>query len=47
MLQLKDSMLDFEAKLENTDGKEHVLKEEMATLKDKLHGKDTAIQCMT
>jgi len=29
-------MLDFEATLDNTDGKEHVLREEIITLKDKL-----------
>ena len=43
MLQLKDMKLDFEGKLENIDQKEHILKEEINTLKDHLKGKDLAI----
>jgi len=35
--------LDFEGKLENIDQKEHILKEEILTLKDHLKGKDMAI----
>ena len=43
MLQFKDIKLDFEAKLENIDQKEHILKEEIVTLQDHLKGKDVAI----
>lgn len=44
ILGLTDSNRDLEAKLENWEGKEHTLEEEIVNLKDKLEGKDTALK---
>jgi len=32
MLELQDEKLDFQSKLENNEGKEHILKEEIIKL---------------
>jgi chromosome segregation ATPase len=43
LLRLQDEKLDIEAKLENREGKEHLLREEIVVLQDVIKGKDTAI----
>lgn len=44
MLKLRDEKLDIESKLEERDGKDHYLKEEIVQLQDKVNGKDQAIK---
>ena len=44
LLKLQDEKLDIEASMENREGKEHTLKEEIVILQDVVKGKDTAIQ---
>lgn len=44
LLKLQDEKLDIEASMENREGKEHTLKEEIVILQDIVKGKDTAIQ---
>ena len=43
ILKVQDEMSVFEARLDNREGKEHGLKEEIITLQDIIKGKDTAI----
>lgn len=44
MLELQDLKLDYQSKLENNEGKEHVLQEEIVKLDDQVKGKDMAIE---
>ena len=41
---MQDEKLDIVAQLENREGKDHALKEEIVMLQDTVKGKDTAIQ---
>lgn len=43
MLELQDEKLDFQSKLENNEGREHTLQEEICKLMDSISGKDVAI----
>jgi hypothetical protein len=43
LLKIQDEKLDIEASMENREGKEHTLKEEIVILSDIVKGKDTAI----
>ena len=44
MLKLGDDKLDIESKLEERDGKDHYLKEEIVQLKDQVNGGSQAIK---
>ena len=44
MLKLRDDKLDIESKLEEREGKDHYLKEEIVQLKDQVKGGSQAIK---